>query len=697
MNHHRNNVNSPQHQQQGKALKVESEQGHHWGVYENLPDRRLPNGPMSNNTSLKSSNDASLMSGGVNRNTRARSEKREMVDSWFSKSFANAGGLNQSPAKNVGCGNNEHYECESRDNGNGNNNTINAESDEFGSFIDRKRAFENLIAQTKQSSSSSSAGCNIPAGANVNSGRIQASMSPSPGVRFQSTPTQKEGNGSSSSSGRRSMPYRGCKTTSNVDEAGDWDFLSTLNDILREENFIGDSYLEDNQNSFERKKDATTTVTVTPTISDNGTNSSSPANPNYGTNNVPLSPRPPRPARRAERRREYAKARSMDIAHLASNANIHGGNNLNDYSYDQSTSVNPNSLVSTVPSPRNVIVETSMTSIPMNMLSPPNYQQYSQPTQNNGSGSNGGVTRCVSPYQNVPSSTVNTGTNDLSMMRRMDSLPLQSSCASSSTVPIHQQAACIPSTSTGNKSSSGGTTLLSNSRPMTPCGSREPHQMRMIDNDPIPNNGPRPPMNSPPLNPTRLPPPPVMSPLLQANPMSSSLDSIYDKLKASSEYVDPVTGRISPAARPVTQLYEGGGGGNHGMTLYDGRCPPMNPMYFNGYGNYYNSSTSNPNVFGSGRFHPWEFEQIQSGGWKGSNYFYNAEFDCMVDRHGYPIVGPRQSLNGCDNNNKGIISPSFGGGMVKGGGGGCNTGSLPRLWNKMPEYRSRSYGSLKVT
>jgi hypothetical protein len=109
--------------------------------------------------------------------------------------------------------------------------------------------------------------------------------------------------GSSKASGAllvKNRAYKGSKTTGSLlgTNSDDWDFLTTLNDILREENFL----VEDSKSK--------------------GKGSESNANATATPQPQPLSPKPPRPARRADRDRrkaDYTKTRSMDAGEALKN------------------------------------------------------------------------------------------------------------------------------------------------------------------------------------------------------------------------------------------------------------------------------------------------------------------------------------------------------------------------------------------
>jgi hypothetical protein len=218
------------------------------GIYENVPK---DNKVICN----------ALVSGGIERGVRARSEKKlELVDSWFSKSFQNAVNNKSTTPQSSSCHKTSNGEISAR---------LVCNSGTFEEREKKKPIFEN--------------------------------------------------------NGKSIRGYRGSKTTSLPDTSSnstnEWDFLTTLNEILREENFIGENYNKE----------------VAP------------------NSQLPLSPRPPRPLRRNERRnKEYNKTKSLDptqFQHAANLLQLEQEKRSNNNNNNNNRCVSPYQNVKTPPPP----------------------------------------------------------------------------------------------------------------------------------------------------------------------------------------------------------------------------------------------------------------------------------------------------------------------------------------------------------
>ncbi|CAG7834210.1 unnamed protein product [Allacma fusca] len=122
-----------------------------------------------------------------------------------------------------------------------------------------------------------------------------------------------------SPSGRmhQAVKYRGAKTSPMSKTTDEWDFLSTLNDILRKENFLSDSDQSENKIYGGRVSNYGTSGVPENreyTPSKDISSRSMSTEPSTSLVQIPMSPRPPRPARRSDgRRKDFMKARSMNL------------------------------------------------------------------------------------------------------------------------------------------------------------------------------------------------------------------------------------------------------------------------------------------------------------------------------------------------------------------------------------------------
>lgn len=465
------------------------------GLYENVPKRDKPittrdkgrSGSGSGTDDDKTTN--RYLSGGVDRSVRARSEKRELVDSWFSKSFHAAVNVNGEPNKEQ-----ERPKLRSgRDQGQGRNSA------------QRPNGLVIATSDHPQKVSLSNGGDNWgQVYCNTRSTEIKSSTSkPLLGKENGVASPENTGTGIRRS---RPLPYRGSKTTSNLDSSTnghEWDFLTSLNEMLRQENFIGDRYNGNNTSSSKP-------VPPAKPIQDNYI---PPQSIPGGIVAPLLSPRPPRPLRRSERRREYAKARSMDAAQFQQTTNL-----------------------------LQLVNEEALT--PVN-------SRPSTPTPG---------ARCPSPYQNLGQSQVS---NTCYKIRELS--------------PAQNQ---------------------TTSQPMNLPYSPQPNHNHVYNNaQPLNCNNlqyPSSKYDNPRRTPPPLPPKPVS---MMNNTMSTSLDSIYDRLKMDhGEYNNVFYHGIGPTSRHQTSY------------PYQHPCPGYNnPVYYYGPGEggfkpmafspYYDHSSSLPRVW----------------------------------------------------------------------------------------------------
>lgn len=525
-------------------------------------------------------------SGNVPRFNRAKSEKREIVDSsWFVKSFADAGGLNQNSVMKDECVNQSEVgvsdiECLS---------SVGVAADVCNnsgiSVAERKRMFESVPDSHLGPFGSITSGRALP--------HPQRTLSP-----LEPNTKGLPMNRNQQPHHRQQLPYRGSKTTPNMTSStstsDEWDFLATLNDILRRENFLVEDNVDSEKTSCPSKSSPSDNIGTSysrhlPSISESNKPDVGHSNENCTTPTSPMSPRPPRPNRlRAERRKEYARTRSLDAGHFSlSNGTTLSNGNSNSCSHDflgaNSTCVSGNNI-DLSPTKGNdnsgnaakgssgCFLTQSPTAIDNNGSCMSNRDiaaAYPFPVlpmpstaSSNKNGNNGTVSSCI------------TVENPFHPSKHLSVLPIHQS------LEYHGRQALVSpvkSSSTGNDT--GGGTSVSNHFPhfVNNFNNLPPPPPNSIIN--VPHAGtpgersitPRQQQQHPPQRLTTDLPnnstfpssfygqheqqqPNTLqgyrharSPLL--NTVSSSLDSIYERLKAN-DYLDP----IGPS-RPLTQVY----------------------------------------------------------------------------------------------------------------------------------------------
>lgn len=526
------------------------------------------NEKMDEKMSLSTGGGADTQSGGVPRFTRARSEKREIVDSgsttgssWFLQNFTSAGGCGGQHQNNV--------------NGDMSANQSDTPTPIPGgnsANVHEKRKMFEAVPHTKNSDGG---GASFSKLTNQSSATSRFNEPPQPPHRVTSASAYQSNSGRGQS---RPVPYRGSKTSPGMvstvpsSASGDeWDFLARLNEILRRENFLS----EQDTDFGNQESNCNDGVGITGTGSFYGgpANSSeaekvdgkSGSNVSTSSPTAPMSPRPPRPNRmRSERRKEYARTRSLDAGHLglvsnglsvASNSNhdFHGINNnlltgssidlpgetsqalelgqagfgISDSNHPSSSSTTATSCVTVVEDPFQQLASKNLSVLP---LTSPQQREHQRQT-------------LVSPVTSPPMNTPGSPHFPPFMNYRSATPPL-----------------AYPNSSIQSMPHAGGS-MIHNSSGGERCATPRHHQQQQQPNhrlttDAFNNNGPnnntitpssfiqqyhhQPSSSSSSYRITR-------SPLL--NTVSSSLDSIYERLKAN-EYFDP----IGPS-RPLTQVY----------------------------------------------------------------------------------------------------------------------------------------------
>lgn len=434
-----------------------------------------------------------FLSGGIDRSVRARSEKRQLVDSWFSKSFQAA--INENEVKSRGPNFSK-----------GRPNGIIFDRVENGGKLTNGNSWGQVLCN----SGSDGGGRDD---FNRNSGENTATRSKA----------------------RRPVAYRGCKTTSNLDSivipssttgssGSEWDFLTSLNEMLRQENFIGEKYGNCNgEKVVERESHVCSPIPQTSVAAAGGVV-------------VPLSPRPPRPLRRSERRKEYVKARSMDVAQF--------GSTLTQLNEEMNSCGGGNNSRPTTPTP------------------PPG-------------------ARCPSPYQNVVARPSSRNSNFIDN----------------------------PSSYQNNaRNRIGAESPTFNEHDYHQTDAQAFTHRRRQDRSPPPPPPPRPPKSSA---------------LLASNSaMSTSLDSIYDRLKCTGVEYNNVAMMPPQPHRPFTTLY-------HHQQFPPSQLGYNNPVYYYGAGSgcgpqpppsfgsaylppyYANQSGSLPRVWPGGEFRSRSFGSLK--------------------------------------------------------------------------------------
>lgn len=539
----------------------------------------------------------SSLSGGVPRFNRAKSEKREIVDSsWFSQSFASTGGPNQTNVNVNECTNqSDSYALDGNCNKGTDDVSLGMSVQDWQNGIsvaERKRMFESVI--TGQFMDGSLQG--------MQNDNKSFGVAPQPPRRGLS-PSSSHLNSDRilSTHHRQQFPYRGSKTTPNISSSSsdEWDFLATLNDILRRENFLPDDDLDFGKGRFLNSSDGPVVSDFSQnfvSVSQGEANRPADANRISTTPTSPMSPRPPRPSRmRAERRKEYARTRSLDAGHFGLSNGLSTSTATNNNTSHEFLGSN-NSLLSG----SNIDLSTGGVTIGEASASRgySNYRQNHQhPSSSTCNNENNGSNRAMLSYRSPvtdtlssPSSNANNNSNNATTScitvenpfhpsNNLSVMPL----LAASPLEYHERQTLVSpvkSSSSGNDAGSGGGRNGS-------AASASNHFPHFINSSSY--NGPLPPRNSitnmphagtpgersitsrqqqhPPLhrltadfsNNSNFPSPfynlqqqqqayrITRSPLV--NTVSSSLDSIYERLKAN-EYLDP----IGPS-RPLTQVY----------------------------------------------------------------------------------------------------------------------------------------------
>lgn len=711
-------------------------------------------------------------SGGVSRFTRAKSEKREVVDSgWYMQSFSDAGGPIQNNVSEDGCANQSEDDC--GDEATSLNNGI--------SVAQRKRMFETTMTRNAENTTCSTVAPPPP----------RRELSPSSHFtsdRILQTHQQQQ---------RQQLPYRGSKTTPNVSSTAsdEWDFLATLNDILRRENFLGEEDLDFGKGASINNYDNMpgTDYNQKGSFMPMGFNKHDSTNRSERedistTPTSPMSPRPPRPSRmRAERRKEYARTRSLDAGQFSlTNGLITASNNNNNHELVGS---NSNLL-----SGSNIDLSTGgndiITAGSGSFGGYTGYRQ-NQPHSSSTSISNRDIAPYLFPGWPLPSppppssttcsSAINSNNNVTTSIivenpfhpsNNLSVLPVFSS---PSLLEHHhgRQTLVSPVKSSSTGIDIGGDGSNNNA-------SASKHFPHFITNE---YNGPPPPRNSitnmphaglpgercitprqqqqlplhrlttdfsnhPALSTSfynnqqqqqqqaayRLP----RSPLL--NTVSSSLDSIYERLKAN-EYLDP----IGPA-RPLTQVYfdrnfeylhygmnshagggagsgldacsNGGGGHNSQPNLFGtsngNGCGVESRNFHNVHQNASSSGASggNGNVVSCtssrvGRMSPFQSTQMMENVSPSMRLDKSAATATQFPQGNLSRCG---TLGGSLSNLPGVVVPSnspanngyIGNNITAGGShsafpsNSSNINAATSWWNLPGDYRGRSYGSFKV-